>query len=272
MRDYREAYNSFSMAELERETLSGSLSSGVDACVECCDRWAIGDRIALHWVSKDLTRHDITFARVQRDSARFANLLRSRGIGPGDVVAGLLPKVPELLTAVLGTWRSGAIYQALFTAFGPDAIASRVTGPIGSEAKLIVRDPVNRPKLDRVPSCPPALTIDRGEAGAIGFATAMAAQPDVFEPEMRRGSDPFIMIYTSGTTGSPKGVRIPNAALLQFAEGMRRGFGVSDTDTFWCMADPGWVWAFIAGSRARCSSACQRYCTMDRSRWTRPCV
>src|SRR6516225_2673147 len=120
MRDYREAYNSFSVAELERETLSGSLSSGVNACVECCDRWAVGDRIALHWVSKDLTRHDITFARVQRDSARFANLLRSRGIGPGDVVAGLLPKVPELLTAILGTWRTGAIYQALFTAFGPD--------------------------------------------------------------------------------------------------------------------------------------------------------
>lgn len=247
MRDYREAYNSFSVAELERETLSDTMSSGVNACVECCDRWAVGDRIGLHWISRDFTRHDITFARLQRDSARFANLLRSRGIGPGDVVAGLLPKVPELLTAILGTWRAGAIYQALFTAFGPDAIASRVTGPIGSEAKLIVTDPVNRPKLDRVPNCPPALTIDRGESGATGFATAMAAQPDVFEPEMRRGSDPFIMIYTSGTTGSPKGVRMPNAALLQFAEGMRRGFGVSDTDIFWCMADPGWALGLYCG-------------------------
>lgn len=247
MRDYREACNSFSMAALERETLSGPLSSGVNACVECCDRWAVGDRIALHWVSRDLTQHDITFAKLQRDAARFANLLRSRGIGPGDVVAGLLPKVPELLTAVLGTWRAGAIYQALFTAFGPDAIASRVTGPIGSDAKLIVTDPINRPKLDHVPNCPPVLTIDRGDAGATGFATSMGAQPDVFEPIMRRGSDPFIMIYTSGTTASPKGVRMPNAALLQFAEGMRRGFGVSDTDTFWCMADPGWALGLYCG-------------------------
>src|SRR5690349_11429419 len=133
MRDYHEAYNAFSMAALEAETLSGSLSSGVNACIECCDRWASGDRAALHWVSRDLTRHDISFGTLQRNAARFAHLLRSRGIGPGDVVAGLLPKVPDLLTVILGTWRAGAIYQALFTAFGPDAIAPRITGLGGSD-------------------------------------------------------------------------------------------------------------------------------------------
>jgi len=61
MREYREAYDSFSMATLEQETLTGSLSAGVNACVECCDRWATGDRIALHWMSRDLTRHDMSF-------------------------------------------------------------------------------------------------------------------------------------------------------------------------------------------------------------------
>jgi acetyl-CoA synthetase len=115
MRDYGEAYSSFSLVELERETLSDTLSSGVNACVECCDRWAVGDRIGLHWISRDFKRYDITFATLQRDAARFANLLRSRGIGPGDVVAGLLPKVPELLTAILGTAGrrdlSGAVYR-----------------------------------------------------------------------------------------------------------------------------------------------------------------
>jgi acetyl-CoA synthetase len=48
--------------------------------------------------------------------------LRSRGIGRGDVVAGLLPRIPELLTVIVGTWRIGAIYQPLFTGFGPKAV------------------------------------------------------------------------------------------------------------------------------------------------------
>lgn len=247
MRDYREAYDAFSMADLERETLSGSLSSGVNACVECCDRWASGDRIALHWLARDMTRQDITFAQLQHDAARFASLLRSRGIGPGDVIAGLLPKVPELLTVILGTWRAGAVYQALFTAFGPDAISSRVTGQTGSNAKLIVTDTANRPKLDHVPNCPPALTIDRSDAGATAFTAALAAETDAFAPVMRQGHDAFIMIYTSGTTGNPKGTRMPNAALLQFAESMHRGFGVCASDVFWCMADPGWALGLYIG-------------------------
>lgn len=248
MRDYREAYGSFSMAALEHETLSGSLSS-MNACIECCDRWAEDDRIALHWVSRDLARHDISFATLQRDAARFANYLRAQGIGPGDVVAGLLPKAPELLVVVLGTWRAGAIYQALFTAFGPDAIASRVTGPAGSGARLIVTDAQNAPKLDHVAGCPPVLAIGHGAADN-AFANAMAAQPDTFPPVMRAGSDPFIMIYTSGTTGNPKGVRMPNAALLQFAESMHTGFGVTADDTFWCMADPGWALGLYIGIAA----------------------
>ena len=97
-------------------------------------RSVAGGRVALDWVGWDFARERISFATLRDDAARFANLLRLHGIGPGDVVAGLLPKVPELLVVILGTWRAGAVYQALFTAFGPDGIASRVTGATGSGA------------------------------------------------------------------------------------------------------------------------------------------
>jgi acyl-coenzyme A synthetase/AMP-(fatty) acid ligase len=36
-------------------------------------------------------------------------IVPSHGIGRGDTVAGLLPRIPELLVVVLGTWRAGAI-------------------------------------------------------------------------------------------------------------------------------------------------------------------
>jgi acetyl-CoA synthetase len=247
MRDYHEAYNEFSIAALARDTLAGTLDGGLNACVECCDRWADRGRIALEWVSRDFKREPIGFATLRDDAARFANLLTSHGIGPGDIVAGLLPKVPELLVVILGTWRAGAVYQALFTAFGPDGIQSRVTGATGSGAKLIVTDAINQPKLNDVKDCPPTLVIDRGVNGRSDFTAALAAQPASFEPVMRKGNDPFIMIYTSGTTGNAKGVAMPLEALLQFAVFMRDGMDVRPDDVFWGFADPGWALGLYAG-------------------------
>ena len=114
------------------------------------------------------------------------------------------------------------MYQPLFTAFGPSAIEQRVTATGGSNAKLIVTDAANRPKLDEVAGCPPVLLIDHGTPGAAAFALALADQPAEFAPTMRRGTDPFILIFTSGTTGHAKGVAAPLSALLQFAVFMTR--------------------------------------------------
>ena len=55
-----------------------------------------------------------------------ARILRAQGVVAGDVVAGLLPRVPELPVTALAAWRLGAVYQPLFTAFGPKAIAHRL--------------------------------------------------------------------------------------------------------------------------------------------------
>jgi acetyl-CoA synthetase len=81
----------------------------------------------------------------------------------------LLPRIPELLVVALGAWRVGAIYQPLFTAFGPAAIESRVTSAGGSHAKLIVTDEANRPKLNGLENCPPMLLV--GDE----FSAALAA-------------------------------------------------------------------------------------------------
>src|SRR5690606_19097626 len=99
---------------------------------------------------------------LARRSAQFARLLQARGVQPGDRVAGLLPRIPELLIVLLGTLRAGAVYQPLFTAFGPKAIEHRLRA---SGAKLVLTDIQNRAKLDEVADCPPVLRIARpGEA------------------------------------------------------------------------------------------------------------
>ena len=60
---------------------------------------------------------------------------------------------------------------------------------------------------------------------------------------------------------------MPNAALLPFAESMHRGLDVTDADTFWCMADPGWALGLYIGIAGPLLLWC---CTMVHSLWTRP--
>ena len=243
-RDYREAYATFSVAALARDALSGDLELGLNACVECCDRWARDGAVALRWISKEFERVAVTYQQLQRDSARFANLLKARGIGKGDIVAGLLPRTPELLSVILGTWRAGAIYQPLFTAFGPAAIESRVTAVGGSQAKLIVADEIQAPKLKDLPNCPPVLVDDRARGGG-DFSAEMAMRSEVFAPVMLTGDDPFVMLFTSGTTGKPKGVVYPLKNLLAFHVYARDGLDLKNGDSYWCVADPGWAYGLI---------------------------
>ena len=245
MRDYRDAYDNFSAAELERQVLHGTLAGGLNACIECCDRWAGPDRIALEWYGVDGEHETVTFTTLRERATRFANLLTARGIGRGDVVAAILPRIPELLTVMLGTWRVGAIYQPLFTAFGPKAIESRTTAPGGSQAKLIVTDAANREKLDEVPACPPVLLVDRGNPGATDFAAALARQATEFAPVILNGDDPFVVLFTSGTTGNPKGVRWPLRIMLPLAVYILDAIDLRPADRYWNVADPGWAYGMI---------------------------
>ncbi|CAH2600724.1 Acetyl-coenzyme A synthetase [Rhodovastum atsumiense] len=239
--DYQDAVAAFRLQALAA-SLRGSLETGLNACVECCDRHADDPtRIALLWESHDGRSETLTFAALKERAARFAGFLRARGVQPGEVVAGMLPRVPDLLAVILGTWRAGAVYQPLFTAFGPKAIEQRLQT---SGAMLVVTDPVNRPKLDEIPGAPPVAVIGGTgiRAGDFDLAAELARQAPEFAPVPRRGEDLFLMLSTSGTTGLPKGVPVPLKALLSFAVYMRDAVDLRPEDRFWNIADPGWAY------------------------------
>ncbi len=223
--------------------LEGDLMGKVNACVECCDRHCGENRLALRYISTAGELQTFTFEDLRTMSARVANMLRAEGVVAGDVVAGLLPRVPELIGFILGAWRIGAVYQPLFTAFGPKAIEHRFqTG----STKLVVTNSANRSKLNDIDHCPKVATIvAAGEnlpAGDIDFAKALAGASDQFEPVMRHGDDLMMMMSTSGTTGLPKGVPVPIRALLSFAAYMSDAVDLKETDVFWNIADPGWAY------------------------------
>ena len=122
--NYLQAQQNFDLQQAAQRFLSGSIDA-LNACYECCDRHALPGRIALFWQGKDGRKEQYTFRELQQRASQFANFLKSQGVSKGDRVSGLLPRTPELIITILAAWRIGAVYQPLFTAFGPKAIEHR---------------------------------------------------------------------------------------------------------------------------------------------------
>ena len=169
-------------------------------------------------------------------------------------MAGLLPRTPELLVVALGTWRAGAVYQALFTAFGPKAIEYRLEH---GQARLIVTDVENRPKLNGVKILPDVMTVVGDASGAsakdalpdgdFDFWKEIDQQATTFDPVMRTAADPCSLLFTSGTVGQAKGVAVPLQALLSLLAYMHFGIGLREDDAYWNVADPGWAYGLYCG-------------------------
>ncbi|MEU1164177.1 AMP-binding protein [Streptomyces sp. NPDC005921] len=228
-----------------RELLSRFGSPEACAAELLCDGHP-ADAVAFTVVEADLTARDLTFDELRRDSARFAAALAGLGVAPGDAVATLMGKSADLLVALLGIWRRGAVHVPLFTAFAPPAIALRLEA---SAAKAVVADADQRHKLapgaGMPVDAPWQVVVAGGEPteGELSFDRLLAAYRGD-EPEGRAvalgGDAELVRLFTSGTTGTPKGVPVPVRALASFQAYLEDGLDVRADDVFWNAADPGW--------------------------------
>ncbi|KXZ62685.1 AMP-binding protein [Acinetobacter venetianus] len=243
MLNYKDVAQTFDFESTAQKMLSGSLHA-LNACFECCDRHVDGEKVALYWQGKDGRKAQYTFHQLQQWSSQFANFLKSQGVQAGDRISGLLPRTPELLVTIFAAWRIGAVYQPLFTAFGPKAIEHRIQL---AQSKLVVTDVVNRSKLDEVEHCPAIVTVADAEGAALNpsdfnFWHVLNQQSNQCELVMRNIQDPFLLMFTSGTTGPAKPLEVPLKALLAFGRYMQDAIGLTEDDAFWNIADPGWAY------------------------------
>ncbi len=210
-------------------------------------------RPAIVYEGPNGTTAQLSYAELCERSMRFAAGLQELGVEAGDRVAVLLPKSPELVVALLGIWRLGAVHVPLFTAFGPEAVEYRVRH---SGSRLAVTNPGNafklaglRDELEHV-ICVDASSVP-SERNWHDFAQLGTAASTPVEAATLRGDDLMTLLYTSGTTGQPKGVEVPAKALGHIRSYMHYSLDVRSEDRFWNIADPGWaygLWFGLQGS------------------------
>lgn len=231
MKTLEQAHQEFNYEQLIREQLVGQ-PNAINAYIECCQRYVGQQKIALIWEGKNGESEKWSFEQLDVASAQVANYFKSIGIQVGDCIAGLLPRTPELLITILATWRIGAIYQPLFTAFESKAIEHRV---LTANTKLIVTNAEQRPKLNHV-EVKHILTVNAGTnlpSNETDFWQEAKQQSNQCEAVLRSFDDDFLMMFTSGTTGLAKSVPVPLKAVLAFKGYMQHAVDLREDDSFW---------------------------------------
>ena len=123
--DYPAACAGFSWNAVRAE-LAGLPGGGLNIAHEAVDRHAHGplaDRAAVRLLGRDDTVRDLTYAALKEESGRFANLLHSLGLAPGERVFWLAGRSLELYAVFFGTLKFRAVFCPLFAAFGPEPIS-----------------------------------------------------------------------------------------------------------------------------------------------------
>jgi acetyl-CoA synthetase len=183
------------------------------------------------------------------------------GVKKGDRVTIYMPRIPEIVIAMLACAKIGAVHSVVYGGFSVDALQGRIED---SESKVVVTADggfmngkvveLKKTVDDAVRRCPTVETVIvvqrtaheiRMEAGRDYWYHELMKLPlatGSCPTEVMESDEPLYILYTSGTTGKPKG-------LVHGHGGYRTGvhatlkyvFDMKDEDRYWCAADPGWV-------------------------------
>ncbi|MDH5805528.1 MAG: AMP-binding protein, partial [Gemmatimonadota bacterium] len=228
----------------------------------CLDRHLDGpnaDKPAYLWEGEPGDKRTLTYRELHSEVCKFANVLKSLGVGIGDRVCIYMPMVPELPIAMLACARIGAAHSVVFGGFSANALVDRIND---AEATVVItadggwRRGQNVPlkaavdeALDRTPSVEHVVVLKRTES-----EVQMKQGRDVWWHELMQDSSDdcpatpvdseqlLYILYTSGTTGKPKGiVHTTGGYMVGTYLTSKYVFDLKDDDVYWCTADIGWV-------------------------------
>ena len=224
---YADAQSQFSREKLW-DLFDGTQGS-LNIAHECIDRH-IEAGLTITVLSKTGPDLVLTAADVALWSNRFANLLRSRGVMPGDRVAMMLDPSLPFYACLFGAMKAGAVAVPLYTLFGPDGLLLRVQD---CRPKILV---VAADKAGVAADLPGTEVI----VGDEGFLATLAASGDTFIAATR-GDDMAMFQYTSGTTRElPDAVRHRHRAVVTVMIAALYGTGVRPGDRYCCPSSPAW--------------------------------
>ncbi len=200
--------------------VGGRLNITVNALDRHADS-ARANEVAYIWLGEDGSERVVTFGRLFRLVCRFANGLKSIGVGRDDRVILYMPLTLEGVVAMLACARIGAVHSVVYAGLGHTSLRDRLEDPRARvviaaaggfrRGKAVPLKPVVDEAVDGVEFVEKVVVLSRQGP----FAPQGLREVD-FQAQLRSGADcpaevmeaegPLFFLYTSGATGKPKGV------------------------------------------------------------------
>ncbi|QKQ99058.1 AMP-binding protein [Metallosphaera tengchongensis] len=185
--------------------------------------------IALVWYGEG-ERRELTYSELASLTEKVVNILKERGVKPGDRVAIHMPNIPETIASILACAKMGVIYTVIFAGLGEEAVKSRIQD---FSPKLVLSTSYTKRRGQKIPLKFGDVLLDRNTPGWDGDFT-QAVQVE--------SNSPMMVMYTSGTTGRPKGIVLPHGSwMVGHYTTFQILFSLREGDTVFTTADVGWI-------------------------------
>ena len=159
----------------------------------------------------------LTWAELDRRTARLVRHLRALGVGPDVPVAVGVERTPEAVVALLGVLRAGGAYVPLDPAHPRARLAAVVED---SGARLLLTESA---LAGAMPAAATTVLLDADWPAIAHYETLPT--PDETDPD-----NLAYVLFTSGSTGRPKGVAVSHGALAAALVAMRLQPGIEASD------------------------------------------
>ncbi len=185
-------------------------------------------------------RVELNYRQMREQVIALANLLRERGVKPGDSVAVALPRSVFLTLALHGIVEAGAAWLPLDTGYPDDRLRMMLED---AKPSLLITTDEQLPRFSD-------LSVETFSYNTL--LPAAGAEPlRLAKPEQTA-----YIIFTSGSTGRPKGVMVGHTAIVNRLKWMQDHYPLDATDVVAqktpCSFDVSvWEfwWPFIAGAK-----------------------
>lgn len=183
---------------------------------------------------------ELNYRQMREQVVALANLLRARGVKPGDSVAVALPRSVFLTLALHGIVEAGAAWLPLDTGYPDDRLRMMLED---AKPSLLITTDEQLPRFNDLP------------IATFSYNTLLPTT-DAEPLRLAKPEQTAYIIFTSGSTGRPKGVMVGHTAIVNRLKWMQDHYPLGANDVVAqktpCSFDVSvWEfwWPFIAGAK-----------------------